>query len=157
MTHSFRALSAAALLAAAAPAAGQVLLLDVALTVPMAAVLDNPCTTTPEAITFTGNTELAKRLWLLPDGNLRLQFYENTSLQGLAVTSPLLPPVNYAAAGWAQQDFVIEPLAFSVLQYKKVERPGVVDNFHAVLVLNVDPANLGVDVKLEGACDDGMP
>src|SRR5687767_10199528 len=157
MTHSFRALSAAALLAAAAPAAGQVLLLDVALTVPMAGVLDNPCTTLPEAITFTGNTELAKRLWLLPDGNLRLQFYENTSLQGLQVTSPLLPPTTYAATGWAQQDFVIEPLAFSVLQYKKVERPGVVDNFHAVLVLNVDPANLGVDVKLEGACDNGMP
>ena len=57
MNHSFRALSAAALVAAAAPAAGQVLLLDVALTVPMASVLDNPCTVQPEAIAFTGNTE----------------------------------------------------------------------------------------------------
>jgi hypothetical protein len=157
MTNIFRAVSAAAMIVAAAPAAGQVLLLDVATTVPMAGTLDNPCTPLPEAIVFSGSTALAQRLWLLPDGNLRLQFYESTAMAGQAVTSPLLPAVKYAFSGEAQQDLVFEPLAISVLQYKKVQQAGASDNFHAVLVLSIDPQNLRVDLKLEGACDNGMP
>jgi hypothetical protein len=160
MLNNLRALTAAAILAAPASAFGQVLLLDVTATVPMAGILDNPCTAQAEAIAFKGNTDLAQRVWLLPDGNIRLQFAEVTALEGLdsaAATSLLAPPVKYAVAAGGHQDFEFEPGALSVLQFKKVVREGVDDNFHSVLVLDFDPNNLKLELKLEGACDNGMP
>jgi hypothetical protein len=157
MKYFFHALTAAVILAAAVPAAAQTLLLDVSQTVPIAATLDNPCSPQPEAIVFTGSTNLTERVWLLPDGNIRVQFYESTAVQGNdALASPLLPAVKYTAAGESMQDFEIAAVSLSVLQYKKVSHP-MSDNFHSVLVLSLDPQNLKVDVKLEAACDDGMP
>jgi hypothetical protein len=160
MKTIFRALTAATLLAAALPAVGQVLLLDVAQTIPVAGVLDNPCTPEPEALAFAGSTNLTQRVWLLPDGQLRLQFMETTAMEGkdtVAVPTLLTPAIKYAVSGSSWQDFSFEPLALSVLQYKKVVREGADDNFHSVLVLDFDPQNLQVALKLEGACDNGMP
>lgn len=156
MTTLVRTLSAAAMLAAAAPAAAQVLLLDVNVNLPLAAVLDNPCTTQAEAIALQGSTDLAQRVWLMPDGNLRLQFNETTTMSGID-TSALLNPTKYSVAGSSVQDLEFSPLSFSVLQFKKVEREGGADNFHSVLVLSFDPANLRLQVGVEPACDDGMP
>lgn len=156
MTTLLRTLCAAATLAAAAPAAAQVLLLDVNLNLPLAAVLDNPCTTQVEAIAMEGSTALAQRVWLMPDGNLRLQFNETTTMSGLD-TAVLLTPTKYSAAGSSVQDIEFSPLSFSVLQFKKVEREGGADDFHSVLVLSFDPANLRLQLGIEPACDNGMP
>ena len=82
MTKILRMFLTAALLAGAAPVVAQTLLLDVTATVPLAAVLDNPCTAATEAIAFTGSTNLQQRVWLMPDGRLRLQFVEATSMSG---------------------------------------------------------------------------
>jgi hypothetical protein len=158
MTHIFRATTAAALLAAALPAAGQTLLLDTNLTLPLAAVLDNPCTPTVEAIAFTGNAAVAQRVWLMPDGNLRLQFDETTSLSGVNTLGGLLGGgAKYSVGGNSVQDIEFSPLSFSVLKYKKVAREGATDNFHSVLVLAFDPQNLGLQLSLEAACDNGQP
>jgi hypothetical protein len=159
MTNVLRFLTAAAALIGAAPAIGQTLLLDVTQTLPLAGALDNPCTVTPEAIAFTGSTNLTQRVWLLPNGNFRLQFYESTSLQGqeAAAVGSLLGPLKYVVSGESNQDLEVEPFGFEVLQYKKVQRDGGADNFHSVLVLAFDPQNLQLQAKLEGACDNGMP
>jgi hypothetical protein len=157
MTYVMRSLTAAAVLAAAAPAMGQTLLLDVPDTViPLAATLDNPCTLQPEAIVFKGSTTLAQRVWLMPDGNVRLQFAETTTMEGSDATAGLLTaPVKYTVSGFGMQDLEFVPDQLSVLQYKKVA--GTSDDFHSVLVLDFDPQNLKLDLKLEGACDNGMP
>jgi hypothetical protein len=159
MTPIFRtSLMAAAILAAAAPAAAQVLLLDANLNLPLVATLDNPCTPQPEAILFQGSTALAQRVWLLPNGNLRLQFDETTALNGVDTLGGLLgTPAKYAVSGTSTQDLEFAPLSFSVLRYKKVVREGTLDNFHSVLVLTFDPQNLRLQVNLEPACDDGLP
>jgi hypothetical protein len=161
MTNILRALTAAAIVAAAAPAAGQTLLLDLNTTVPLAGTLDNPCTTTQvEAIAFTGSTNLSQRVWLLPNGNMRLQFAETTALEGLdaAAVVPLGgTPAKYTVSAAGAQDLEFAPLALDVLQFKKVARVGTDDNFHSVLVLSFDPQNLKLELKLEGACDNGMP
>jgi hypothetical protein len=160
MRDILRALTAAAVVTLAAPAMGQALLLDLNATVPLAATLDNPCTTETEAILFKGNTNLAQRVWLMPSGNLRLQFAETTSLEGvdsLASSSLLAPSVKYAVFSSGRQDLEFEPIAFEVLQFKKVMREGTDDMFHSVLVLAFDPQNLRLDLKLEGACDNGQP
>jgi hypothetical protein len=160
MTNILRALSAAALVAAAAPAAGQTLLLDLTQTLPLVGTLDNPCTAQLEAIAFTGSTNLSQRVWLLPDGNIRLQLAETTSLEGLdgaAAPSLLAPPPKYTVSASGAQDLEFAPLAIDVLQFKKVSQVGTDDNFHSVLVLAFDPQSLKLEVKLEGACDNGMP
>jgi len=155
MTNVIRALAAASVLAAA-PAAGQTLLLDVTTTLPLAAALDNPCTATPEAIAFTGSTNLAQRVWLMPDGKLRLQYAESTAMQGQE--PGLLTSVTYAVSGTSERDLEFDPMAFEILDFKKVGRTaGTDDNFHSVLVLAFDPQNLQLQLKLEGACDNGMP
>jgi hypothetical protein len=154
MINILRALTAAAILAAAAPAAGQVLLLDVALKLPLAATLDNPCTPQIEAIAFQGVTDLTQRVWLTAEGNLRLQFAETTAMQGTATTL-LGTTAKYVVSGSSAQDLEFAPLSFSVLKFKKVE--GSTDNFHSVLVLGFDPQTLRLELKLEGACDNGMP
>lgn len=160
MTKILRTFLAAALLAGAAPVVAQTLLLDAAVTVPLAAVLDNPCTATAEAIAFSGSTNLQQRVWLMPDGRLRLQFVEATSLSGqntLAPLDPLAPAQPYTVSAAGQQDIEIDPLAIEILQFKKVSRAGTDDNFHSVLVLAFDPQNLQLQAGLEAACDNGQP
>jgi hypothetical protein len=158
MTNVLRALTAATILTTAVPALGQVLLLDLNTTIPTVGTLDNPCTPQLETIVFQGSTSLSQRVWLLPDGNVRLQFAESTAMEGMdsaAPTSLLAAPVKYAVSASGEQDLEFEPTAFEVLQFKKVE--GTNDNFHSVLVLAFDPQKLRLELKLEGACDDGMP
>lgn len=160
MTKILRMFLAAALLAGAAPVVAQTLLLDATATLPLAAVLDNPCTTTTEAIAFTGSTNLQQRVWLMPDGRLRLQFTEATNLSGLnglAPINPLVPSQPYTVSAPGQQDIEIDPLAIEILQFKKVVRAGSDDNFHSVLVLAFDPQNLQLRAGLEAACDNGQP
>ena len=160
MTKIFRMFVAAALLAGAVPALAQTLLLDVTATVPLAAVLDNPCTTATEAIAFTGSTNLQQRVWLMPDGRLRLQFVEATSMSGtntLAPFNPLSPPQPYTVSAPGQQDLEIDPFDLEILQFKKVSRAGADDNFHSVLVLAFNPQSLQLQVGLEAACDNGQP
>jgi hypothetical protein len=159
MTHMFRTLMAVATLAAAMPAAAQVLLLDVNLNLPLAATLDNPCTAQTEAILFTGSTAIAQRVWLLPNGNLRLQFDETTSMSGVNSLGGLLgaTPAKYAVSGTSTQDIEFAPLSFSVLRYKKVVREGTTDDFYSVLVLAFDPQNLRLQASVEPACDNGLP
>jgi hypothetical protein len=160
MTKILRMFLAAALLAGAAPVVAQTLLLDVAVTLPLAGVLDNPCTTATEAIAFTGSTNLQQRVWLMPDGRLRLQFSEATSLSGLntlAPFNPLAPAQPYTVSAPGQQDLEIDPFAIEILQFKKVARAGSDDNFHSVLVLAFDPQNLQLQAGLEAACDNGQP
>lgn len=140
----------------AAPAAAQTLLVDVNSNIPMAAMLDNPCTAQPEAIVFQGNTQVAQRVWALSNGNLRLQLFERTALEGVDILQTL-PATKYVAGGERQYDLEFDPGAFSILGFKKVVREGLVDNFHSVLVIAFDPATLKVDFKLEPACDDGQP
>ena len=153
-------LALAALTAASLPAAGQTLLLDVNTTVPLAAVLDNPCTTQTEAIAFSGSAALQQRVYLMPDGRFRLQFAESTSLSGtdtLAALNPLAPPAPYTVASTGQQDIEVDPWDIEILQFKKVARAGADDNFHSILVLAFDPANLQFKLGLEAACDNGQP
>lgn len=157
MKHIILAITSAAALGAALPAAGQSLLLDLSTTVPLAATLDNPCTPQVETIAFQGSTSLAQRVWLMPDGNIRLQFAENTALEGQDPLALLGTANKYIAAGAGEQDFEFAPIGLSVLQYKKVTSDGLADNFHAVLVLDFDPQNLKFDLKLEAQCDDGRP
>jgi hypothetical protein len=156
MTHTLRTALAAAALVAAAPALGQTLLLDISTTVPLAAALDNPCTVAPEAIAFTGNTAISQRVWLMPDGKFRLQYAENTAMQGQQAGS--LTPVTYAISGASERDLEVDPVAFEVLSFKKVSRTaGLDDNFYTVLVLSFDPQNLQLRASLESACDTGLP
>jgi hypothetical protein len=156
--NTVRALAAATLLAAATAAAGQTLLLDINQSIPMGGLLDNPCTVEPEAVLFQGATQLTQRVWLLPDGNLRLQVAERTNMEGVnTLASPLAPPLKYVVAADSEYDLEFDPGAFSILNFKKVNRQGVNDNFHSVLVLAFDPQKLRLELKLEGACDNGMP
>jgi hypothetical protein len=160
MTKILRVFFASAILAAGAPAVAQTLLLDVNTTVPLAAVLDNPCTTAPEAIAFSGSTALQQRVYLMPDGRFRLQFAESTTMSGLdtlAPLNPLAPPAPYTVSSIGEQDLEIDPWDIEILQFKKVARPGMDSNFHSVLVLAFDPLNLRLQVSLEGACDNGQP
>ena len=156
MKHTLRAALAAAALVAAAPVLGQTLLLDISTTLPLAAALDNPCTAAPEAIAFTGATALSQRVWLMPDGKFRLQYAENTAMQGEQPGG--LTPVTYGISGASERDLEIDPVAFEVLSFKKVSRTaGLDDNFHTVLVLAFDPQNLQLRASLESACDTGQP
>ena len=155
MTNVLRALALCSLVIAG-PALGQTLLLDVTTTLPLAATMDNPCTAAPEAIVFAGTTNLVQRVWLLPDGRLRLQVAEATAMQGQQ--PGLLSPVTYAISGTSERDMDVDPVAFELLSFKKVSRSaGLDDNFHSVLVLAFDPQRLQLQAKLEGACDTGLP
>lgn len=160
MTKILRMFLAPVLLSSALPATAQTLLLDVNASVPLAAVLDNPCTTRAEAIAFSGSTALHQRVYLMPDGRFRLQFSESTTLSGtdaLAPLNPLVPPAPYTVSSVGQQDIEIDPWDIEILQFKKVARAGSDDNFHSILVLAFDPANLQFKVGLEAACDNGQP
>jgi hypothetical protein len=157
---------AAVTLAAAAPAAandgmvpapledGEVQLLALDQTVPLAAVLDNPCTAAVEAVAFEGSTHLIQEIRQTPLG-LRLIIWERTFLQG---TDTLLlggsGPI-YAVDAVSHPDVEFAPDSVSLYSHKKVL--GTDDNFHAVLVLDFHPSSLQIDLRLEGACDNGLP
>ena len=156
MSKTFCTVAAATMLAAAAPALSQTLLLDLNTSLPMAATLDNPCTAELEAIAFNGTTQLAQRVWLLPNGNMRLQIAENTSLEGVDSLA-LLGSMKYIVAGASESDYEFDPVSLSVVQFKKVNRDGLADNFHSALVLAFDPQSLELKLGLEAACDNGLP
>jgi hypothetical protein len=157
MKNIRHAFIAAAALLVATPAAAQVMLLDLTTSVPLAATFDNPCTVEPEVIVFQGSTDLSQRVWLLPDGNLRLQLAERTTLDGYKTATLLGQIAKYTVSAHSEKDLEFDPVGFSILQFKKVVREGANDNFHAVLVMAFDPQNLGLQLGLEAACDNGMP
>ena len=154
MTISLRALLATAILAAATPAAGQVLLLDLSTAVPLAGTFDNPCTPAAESIMLKGTTNLRQRVWLMPSGNLRLQIAESTAMNGSDLAAPL-GGGSYAVAAASEHDLEFDPVSLSVAMYKKVA--GSFDAFHAVLVMAFDPQNPTLQLGLEAACDSGQP
>src|SRR5438270_2547445 len=131
------AFALAAVLLSAIPAYAQILLIDLDQSVPMAATMDNPCSAQTEAIVFTGTTQLAQRVWLMPNGNLRLQIAEQTTMQGqdgaiLVGTSP-----TYAVAGRNIYDLEFVPDSVTLWDYQKVTNSaGVNDNFHSVITLD---------------------
>src|SRR5688572_926654 len=67
---------------AAGSASAQTQLLGIEQELPLAAVLDNPCTSQLEAISFTGKTQLYQEVWLMPGQKTRLVLNESTTLQG---------------------------------------------------------------------------
>jgi hypothetical protein len=150
------ALSAVALLAAT-PAGAQIPLLEVHQNIPMAAVLDNPCTGAAEAIAFQGTTQLSQKVWQLANGNLRLEITEHTAVQGenTAVLLPPRPKYGFSGSGTTDVEFALS--AISVMNYKKVVTEAADDNFHGVLELTFDPATLQLQVRLVGACANGQP
>lgn len=156
MNRIFLAIAAAAGLVAAVPAAGQVLLIDLSQTVPLAATMDNPCTAQPEAIVLQGTTELSQRVWLMPDGNLRMQIAETTALQGQDGTVLLGGSPVYKVSGGSSIDLEFIPDSVTMWWYKKVTNSaGTQDNFHSVLAVDFDPGTLHLSLSLAPACDDG--
>lgn len=154
MTKILRAFTAAAFLIAASPAVGQVLLLDLHQAVPMASALDNPCTPELESILFVGATELKQQVWLLANGNLRMQVMEHTVMDGEIPATPLAPAVKYAFFGSSGSDLEFaSSLSLSLLSLKKVIREGGNDDFHSVLVMLFDPQSLKLDLRLEAVCE----
>jgi hypothetical protein len=156
MNRIFFSLVATAGLVAAVPAVGQTLLLDLSTTVPLAAAMDNPCSVPVEAILLQGTTQLSQRVWQMPDGKLRLQIAEQTSLQGqdrAALVSPA-----YAVSAGSIYDVEFIPDSVTIWDYKKVTNTGgTVDSFHSVLQLEFDPGTLKLNLSLAPACDDGLP
>lgn len=156
MNNALRTIAAAAGVLVAAPAIAQVLLLDVNTTVPLAAAMDNPCTPEVETIAFQGTTELAQRVWLLPDGSFRLQVGERTAMQGVDTAALLGTGSKYALDAVGQRDLEFSPGSLSLVMFKKVSH-AVADNFHAALVMAFDPQRLHLQLGLEPACDNGQP
>lgn len=140
----------------AQPAAAQVQVLGIDQNVPLAATLDNPCTSELEAIAFSGAVHLVQEVWLMPDSRLRLIVQEETRLHGenTAVLPPATSP-RYSVAGSSKSDVEFAPGAASLMSYKKVVNDVAEDNFHAVLVLAFDPTTYRLDLRLEGACSSG--
>ena len=158
MTKIFIALTAAALLFDAVPATGQTLLLDTTQTLPMGATMDNPCTAQAEAIVFQGTTQLAQRVWLMPDGALRLQIFEQTAMQGTDGAVLLGVSPTYVVSANSVYDLEFPPDSITLWNYKQVTNSGgTADNFHSVLQFDFDPGSLKLSLSLAPACDDGMP
>lgn len=158
MNTIVRALAAAAAMGAAVPAVGQVLLLDLNTSVPLAAAMDNPCTAEVESIAFQGSTALAQKVWLMPQGTLRLQVAEQTSMQGVDTAATLLGSgAKYVVNAAGERDVEFDPMALGLVMFKKVMRDGANDQFHSLLVLDFDPQTLQLKVSLEAACDNGQP
>lgn len=157
MNNALRTTAVALGVLISAPAAAQVLLLDVNTTVPLAAAMDNPCTPELEAIAFQGATELAQRVWLLPDGSFRLQVAERTAMQGVDTAASLLgTATKYALDAVGQRDLEFSPASLSLVMFKKVSHAAA-DNFHAALVMAFDPQRLQLQLGVEPACDNGQP
>jgi hypothetical protein len=159
MNRIFPALAAAAGLLGSVPALGQTLLVDLTQSLPMASVMDNPCTVPVEAILLQGTTELQQRIWRMPNGKLRLQLAEQTILQGQDSAVPLgtVSPTYKVSAG-SVYDVEFIPESLTIWDYKQVRNgtptPG---NFHSVLAIQFDPASLKLNLSIAPACDDGLP
>jgi hypothetical protein len=158
MKSVLRVLAVAVTMMVAAPAVGQVLLLDLTTSVPLAAAMDNPCTAETEAIAFQGATELTQKVWLMPVGTLRLQVAERTAMQGSDTLATLLGSgAKYVVDAAGSRDVEFDPVALSLVMFKKVTREGSADNFHSALVMDFDPQTLRLNLSLEAACDNGQP
>jgi hypothetical protein len=150
--------AAAAGLFGAVPAAAQTLLLDIDQSVPMALTMDNPCTPQAEAIAFQGTTQLAQRVWLMPNGKFRLQVSEQTALQGQDAAMLLGTSPTYAVSVGAIYDLEFIPDSVTIWDYQRVTKSaGTPDNFHSVLTIDFDPQTLKINLSLAPACDDGVP
>jgi hypothetical protein len=115
----------------------------------ISSTLDNPCTAAREAIAFTGGMRLKQQAWTTTDGRYRVLLHETTSIQGKDAAGNL----TYAS-GSSTSDIVYQPTLFTLLIFKKMNTP---DQFHAVFVLDIDPVTGLITVKLEAACDNGLP
>ena len=156
------ALAAVALavpLLAPAPAHAQVTgtqLLNVKQKVPLAAVLDNPCTAAIEAISFSGTVDLTQEVWKLTNGNLRLIVAEATALKGTDTLLGAASP-TYTVNAPSHFDAEFAAMALVVQAYKKVQSTGTADNFHVILSMSFDPKTLQLQLGLLPACDAGRP
>ena len=158
MHKIFVTLMSAVSLVGAVPAGAQTLLLDTNLTVPMAATMDDPCSSTVEAIVFQGTTQLAQRVWLLGNGNFRLQIVEQTALQGQDSAILLGTSPTYTVSAPSNIDIEFMPDSVTVWDYKQVTNNGATqDNFHSVLAMDFDPTSLKLNLSLAPACSDGLP
>jgi hypothetical protein len=137
-----------------APALGQTLLGRINQAIPMVAALDNPCTAQREVIVFEGMTQVQQTVWLMADGNLRLQVAEQTTMQGKDTAVLLGTSPTYGFSGSSNMDAESAAASVSILNYKKVSRSsGTDDNFHSILVIDFDPATLQLNLRIEGACN----
>jgi hypothetical protein len=156
--YAFALLTATLVLSlfAAAPASAQTQLLSIQQDVPMAATLDNPCTTGPEAIAFTGTTHINQEVWLMPGGTTRLVVSESTNLSGQDTLLGTASPI-YTATGCDFIDVEFNPGAATIHNYKQVINSATQDNFHVILVMDFDPNSLRLNLGLQSACSDGSP
>jgi len=146
-----------ALLALAAiPASAQVKLLDIQQDVPLAATLDNPCTSAIEAIAFTGTTHLNQQVWMMPGGTTRLIVSESTNIQGINTLMPFGSP-TYTGSGADSIDVEFNPGAASIYNAKKVINSASPDPFYAIVSLDFDPASLRMNIGVQSSCSDGSP
>jgi hypothetical protein len=121
--------------------------------------MDNPCTAQVEAILLQGTADLQQRVWLMPDGKLRLQIAEQTALQGTnsAVLLGAVSPTYTVSAG-SIYDLEFIPDSITIWDYKQVgNSAAILDNFHSVLAIDFDPSSLKVNLSLAPACDNGLP
>jgi hypothetical protein len=152
----FATVAALCFFAAAPTASAQTQLLNVSVDVPLAATLDNPCTTALEAIAFTGTTHIDQQVWLMPGGTTRLVLGENTSISGKDILRGPLSP-NYSAASADLTDVEFNPGAATLYNYKKVINSAGQDNFHVIVAFSSDANSLQLTPALQVACDDGSP
>lgn len=152
------ALTLVVALMTAGSASAQTRLLQLEQEVPLAAVLDNPCTTKIEAISFTGKAQLYQEVWLMPGDKTRIVLDESTTLQGTDTAIVFgEPSPTYVASDSSQLDIEFFPGSATILNYKKVNNTATPDDFHVVLNLDFDPASLRLTPSLTTACDDGSP
>jgi hypothetical protein len=143
---------------AAGSASAQTQLLQIDQELPLAAVLDNPCTTRIEAISFTGKTQMHQEVWLMSGDKPRLVVDESTTLQGTD-TAVLFGEASatYVASSANSLDIEFFPGAATIMNFKKVNNTASPDDFHVVLTLDFDPLSLKLLPSLTAACNDGSP
>jgi len=144
----------------AAPAQSQVLLLNTEQSVPLVAVLDNPCTPSVEAIAFSGGVTLTEKVWQMPSGNIRLVITSRSAATGqsTAAVLPGAPNPTYAFGGKGHIDAEFASRSFEMLSYHKVtSSTGANDNFHAVVALAFDPGTLKLSASVETDCASAVP
>ena len=147
-------MSIGAVPASAQNAEGGTMLLNVDQDVPLAATLDNPCTSTLEAIVFTGTMHLSQQVYSMPSGTTRLAVAESLNLTGTD-TTPLLVSPTYTAGGSNNVDVEFWPGSASLYNYHQVTSTATQDNFHVVVNLDFDPLSLKLSASLGAACSDG--
>jgi hypothetical protein len=147
-------LAVAFALFAVTPASAQTQLLQLEQDVPLAAVVDNPCTSGPETIAFTGTAHITQEVWLMPGGTTRLVVSESSSLTGKDLLLGLLSP-TYSSSGADFVDAEFNPGAATIYNYKKVVSSTGQDNFHTIIAVDFDPQSLRLNLGVQAACDDG--